>query len=104
MIYCPNCGTANREGSKYCNQCGARLTPEEGIKCQICGTINSPESERCVNCGASLKPAPPPEEKPAEEFPKVPVFPEEVILTIEEEVPDLLADLRAKVQEVSSPA
>lgn len=103
MIYCPNCGTANREGSKYCNQCGARLTPEEGIKCQICGTINSPESERCVNCGASLKPAPPPEEKPAEEFPKVPVFPEEVILTIEEEVPDFLADLRAKVQEVAFP-
>jgi hypothetical protein len=103
MIYCPNCGTANREGSKYCNQCGARLTPEEGIRCQICGAINSPENEKCVNCGASLKPAPPPEEKPAEELPKVPVFPEEIILTIEEEAPDFLADLRARVQEVVLP-
>ncbi len=103
MIYCPNCGTANREGSKYCNQCGARLNPEEGVRCQICGTVNSPENERCVNCGALLKAAPPPEEKPAEELPKVPVFPEEVILTIEEELPDFLADLRAKVQEVVVP-
>jgi len=103
MIYCPNCGTANREGSRYCNQCGAPLTPEEGIKCQICGAINSPENEKCTNCGASLKPAPPPEEKPTEELPKVPVFPEEIILTLEEEAPDFLADLRAKAQEVVLP-
>jgi hypothetical protein len=25
MIYCPKCGTANRDGSKFCNECGGRL-------------------------------------------------------------------------------
>lgn len=25
MIYCPACGTANRDGSKFCNECGGRL-------------------------------------------------------------------------------
>ncbi len=25
MIYCPRCGTANRDGSKFCNECGGRL-------------------------------------------------------------------------------
>lgn len=27
MIYCPECGTANRDGSKFCNECGNRLVP-----------------------------------------------------------------------------
>lgn len=104
MIYCPNCGTANREGSKYCNQCGARLSPEEGIRCQICGTVNPLEQDRCLKCGASLKFAPVLEEKPPEELPHVPVFPEEVISEIpEEELPDFLSDLRLKVQEMAMP-
>ncbi len=99
MIYCPNCGTANREGSRFCNQCGTRLVPEEGIRCQICGTLNPPGSERCVNCNAYLKEAPPPEE-----LPKVPVFPEEFISQIpEEEIPDILSDLRARIQEMALP-
>lgn len=25
MIYCPTCGTGNRDGSKFCNECGGRL-------------------------------------------------------------------------------
>jgi hypothetical protein len=25
MVYCPNCGTANEEGTKYCKQCGREL-------------------------------------------------------------------------------
>lgn len=25
MIYCPTCGTSNRDGSKFCNECGACL-------------------------------------------------------------------------------
>jgi hypothetical protein len=27
MIYCPNCGTSNRDGSNFCNECGTRLSP-----------------------------------------------------------------------------
>ncbi len=101
MIFCPICGTANREGSRFCNQCGARLVPEEGIKCQVCGALNPPGSERCANCGASLKIAPTAEKQPPEELPYVPVFPEEVISEIpEEELPDFLSDLRAKIREM----
>jgi len=33
MLYCPHCGTSNREGSKFCNNCGELLPPsfEEGL-------------------------------------------------------------------------
>ena len=28
-ILCPHCGTANREGSHFCNRCGTELRPED---------------------------------------------------------------------------
>lgn len=56
MIWCPQCGTANREGSKFCNNCGTRLEPESGLKCPMCGRVNPLELETCPNCGARLKP------------------------------------------------
>ncbi|HDN81022.1 MAG TPA: zinc ribbon domain-containing protein [Chloroflexi bacterium] len=153
MIYCPICGTANRDGSKFCNECGARLVPQEGVhekghtKCPMCGALNPESNEVCSQCGARLKPlvSIPPEELPLEgpapfikeagevkpeeedflarlretvgeegppeaeevfspatpeEARQVPVFPEEIIKEIpEEEIPDILASLRAKVRE-----
>ncbi|MBI2845872.1 MAG: zinc ribbon domain-containing protein [Chloroflexi bacterium] len=67
-IWCPVCGTANREGSKFCNNCGARLEAEEGVRCPMCGHFNPPELEICSNCGARLKPlvAPSGEEETSE--------------------------------------
>ena len=66
MIYCPNCGTANRDGSKFCNECGARLaTPATGIACPECGTFNPVTRLFCQKCGARLvtvAPEPEPEE------------------------------------------
>lgn len=32
MIYCERCGLANRENSRYCNECGAALTLEEPVE------------------------------------------------------------------------
>lgn len=61
-IWCPQCGTANREGSKFCNNCGTRLEGEEGLRCPMCGHLNPPELEICSNCGARLKPLVAPEE------------------------------------------
>jgi hypothetical protein len=66
MIYCPNCGTANRDGSKFCNECGARLAaPSTGIACPECGTFNPVTRLFCQKCGARLvtvAPEPEPEE------------------------------------------
>lgn len=28
MLFCPTCSTANRFGSRYCNECGRRLDVE----------------------------------------------------------------------------
>ena len=71
MLYCPHCGTSNREGSRFCNNCGEPLPPSLGQKCSQCGYLNPPGAFSCVKCRASLL-APssdeglPPEEAPSE--------------------------------------
>ncbi|MBI3286506.1 MAG: zinc ribbon domain-containing protein [Chloroflexi bacterium] len=61
MIYCAECGTANREGSHFCNHCGARLQAEPGRPCPMCSSLNDLQAEACARCGARLVPleAPP---------------------------------------------
>ncbi|MFB0535807.1 MAG: zinc-ribbon domain-containing protein [Anaerolineae bacterium] len=56
MIYCPNCGTANRDGSKFCNDCGADLSTVSGQRCPMCSAVNPVESSVCNECGARLVP------------------------------------------------
>ena len=56
MVYCAHCGTQNRDGSKFCNNCGARLSQESGLRCPMCSTPNPVESVFCINCGARLVP------------------------------------------------
>jgi hypothetical protein len=56
MIYCPNCGTANRDGSRFCNDCGADLSAASGRRCPMCSTVNPVESTLCSECGARLVP------------------------------------------------
>jgi len=56
MIYCPNCGTANRDGSRFCNDCGADLSTAQGRRCPMCSTVNPIESTACSECGARLVP------------------------------------------------
>ncbi len=66
MIYCPKCGTANRQGSKFCNECGSPL-PATGLRCPMCGAMNPTGNLYCDRCHARLIPAervPPEEEKP----------------------------------------
>ncbi len=55
MIHCPNCGTSNRKGSRFCNECGEPL-PSTGIRCPMCDTINPVGNVYCQKCNARLVP------------------------------------------------
>lgn len=55
MIYCPKCGTANPDGSNFCNHCGQRL-PGVVVRCPMCSTPNPMGTEVCLQCGARLMP------------------------------------------------
>ncbi len=66
MIRCPNCGTLNRDASRFCNDCGTRLLQTQ-IRCPMCGTSNPVGTIFCDRCHARLVPlegvVPPGEEK-----------------------------------------
>ncbi len=57
MIYCPKCGTANRDGSKFCNECGEKLSSQTQVWCPRCGASNSIQSVFCSECGGRLLPS-----------------------------------------------
>ncbi|MEW5717049.1 MAG: zinc-ribbon domain-containing protein [Chloroflexota bacterium] len=56
MIQCSHCGTQNRDGSKFCSDCGARLVQQSGLVCPMCGEANTVENVFCRKCGARLVP------------------------------------------------
>ena len=47
---CASCGTENREGRKFCAECGAPLAHG----CPSCGTANEPGEHFCGECGGAL--------------------------------------------------
>ena len=47
---CSSCGAANREGRKFCAECGGPLT----APCPACGATNEPGERFCGECGAAL--------------------------------------------------
>ena len=51
---CSKCGADNREGRKFCTQCGSALT----AKCPRCGAVTEPGEKFCGACGAALGTAP----------------------------------------------
>jgi membrane protease subunit (stomatin/prohibitin family) len=52
-VTCPNCGTANPAGAKFCNNCGTKLG-DATVKCPNCGHENPAGSKFCSNCGTKL--------------------------------------------------
>ena len=69
---CPRCGTENRPGIAFCQNCGQRLiaagapatverpaAPDGTQACPRCGTHNRAGVAFCQNCGANLRPAEP---------------------------------------------
>src|SRR6266536_4313274 len=55
-MICPDCGTENREGRKFCSDCGRPLA----VLCSACGTANEPGERFCGECGSALTAAAPP--------------------------------------------
>jgi class 3 adenylate cyclase/tetratricopeptide (TPR) repeat protein len=49
-VICPNCGTPNEPGRKFCGECGNRLA----VACGNCGTANPPGTRFCGECGNPL--------------------------------------------------
>ena len=49
---CPQCQFGNREGAKFCKECGAKLD----LTCFQCGNILPPDSKFCDECGSQLIP------------------------------------------------
>ena len=47
---CPKCATENREGRKFCAECGAPLN----ARCASCGAENDPAEKFCGECGVAL--------------------------------------------------
>lgn len=53
VITCPDCGTENAPGAKFCNNCGKKLIEEKPV-CPNCGTENNPGAKFCNQCGTKL--------------------------------------------------
>ena len=52
---CPRCQAQNREGVRFCEECGARLA----LTCPSCGAEVAPDKKFCGACGGPLTaPAP----------------------------------------------
>jgi class 3 adenylate cyclase/tetratricopeptide (TPR) repeat protein len=49
---CPACNHLNREGARFCAECGASLS--EPVGCPRCGSANPAESKFCDACGQAL--------------------------------------------------
>jgi membrane protease subunit (stomatin/prohibitin family) len=55
---CPKCGSQNNTGSKFCNDCGAKMeTGGQTVPCMKCAAPLSPATKFCTECGAKQEKA-----------------------------------------------
>ncbi len=54
-MVCPSCQAENKEGAKFCNECGTPLA----LRCPDCGTAHRPGQKFCDECGRALQPSTP---------------------------------------------
>jgi len=52
MAKCPACGFTNKEGMKFCNECGGKMEQTSTYKCHACGHTNNASMAFCGECGA----------------------------------------------------
>jgi len=53
-VKCPRCQSPNREGVRFCEECGARLV----TSCPSCGAELLPDKRFCGSCGSPTTPEP----------------------------------------------
>jgi DNA-directed RNA polymerase subunit RPC12/RpoP len=56
-IKCKECGNDNKDGMRFCNECGAKLELEvvpAGVECDECGHMNRVGIKFCSECGNTL--------------------------------------------------
>ncbi|MEL7608072.1 MAG: zinc ribbon domain-containing protein [Bacillota bacterium] len=51
---CPNCGTRNPEGVKFCQDCGSKLGVSNKLFCTNCGAEQPAGTRFCGECGNKL--------------------------------------------------
>ncbi|WNZ29479.1 MAG: SPFH domain-containing protein [Candidatus Bathyarchaeota archaeon] len=56
VLLCPNCGSQNNVGAKFCGNCGKSLAPVAKIICPKCGAAMPESMKFCGNCGSPMKP------------------------------------------------
>ena len=79
MIKCPKCQFENREGAKFCKECGAKLE----LACPKCDAFITPDGKFCDECGYDLsKPTIAPPVRYSEPQSYTPRFLADKILTI----------------------
>src|SRR5262245_41425661 len=49
-MLCSQCGHDNKDGAKFCNECGTKLE----IACPACATVNPHGSKFCNECATPL--------------------------------------------------
>jgi class 3 adenylate cyclase len=49
-VRCAKCSAENRDGRKFCAECGASLS----LRCRSCGAENEPAEKFCGECGGAL--------------------------------------------------
>lgn len=52
-VQCPSCGAELQEGAKFCPECGCSVATEH--KCPKCGTDYQEGQKFCLECGTSLQ-------------------------------------------------
>ena len=49
-MQCPRCRTENRDGRRFCGECGLSFAPT----CPACGFLNESHEKFCGGCGRPL--------------------------------------------------
>src|SRR5262245_2912986 len=53
-MHCSKCGTENREGARFCNDCATPLA----VQCPACGAVNKPGARFCDACATAVSARP----------------------------------------------
>ncbi|WP_409567858.1 zinc ribbon domain-containing protein [Rugamonas sp. DEMB1] len=61
MANCGKCGTANKDGTKFCKACGSVLAAQDALSvanCPDCASSLPPGAKFCKKCGCAAPSAP----------------------------------------------